>query len=89
MGPSIIPRASARCPYIQVAPQWHQTGPLAQRVSPGEPQPWRHFPARWTEAVLPLQQQNPRQNIALLQTKVQRKPREPDVSGLRAQRGLS
>lgn len=89
MGQSITPRASAQCPYIPVAPPWHQMGHPDQRVSPGETQPWRRFPARWTEAFLLLQQQNPRQNITLLQTRVQRKPTEPYMSLLRVHRGLS
>lgn len=87
MRPSTLPGTSAHCPYIQAAPQQHQTSHPAQRVSPGEPQPWKHFPTRWTEVVLPVQQQSPRQNIAVLQTKVQRKPGEPDVSGPWAREG--
>ena len=78
-GPSTIPGASAQCPYIQAAPQWPSNRSPSPDSLPWEPQPWRCFPAQWTKVATPLRQQNPRQNLSLLQTEVQRKPREPPM----------
>lgn len=59
------------------SPTMASNGSTSPESLPWESQPWRRFPAQRTQAVTPLQQRKPRQNVSLLQTGVRRKPREP------------